>query len=802
MLADIKLALRSLLKTPGFTALALITLALGIGVNTSMFTVLNTLLLHQPAYPQADALIRVFRSGPTFQFAPHSPANFLDLRDRTKSFDGFAAFASGSLNFGEPGRPAEQLRGLSVTGDFFAVLGVNPALGRFLTAEDDQPGHDKVVVLSDPFWRRLGSDPAIVGRQIRADGELVTVVGVMPAGFDDALVWGDVAVWRPMAFNDDTRANRGGNWLSVIGRLKPGVTSGQALAELSAVNAALAAAYPETNAQTGVNLVPFVRSMQDNAARTMSLFVMGLAGCVLLIACVNLANLLFARNVLRTREYAIRAALGASRLKLVRHSLAESLLLALTGGLLGLLLAAWINPLLGAQISIAGRAGIELSLDPRVIGFSLAAAMASAVGFGFLPALLVSRTNVNHALKQGTRGSTSVAHHRIRHALIVIEVALALVLLSGAGFFLRGLDRFLNRDQGWRTTGLLTANLSLPSSKYASDEALVAYYDRLESRLAALPGVERVSLSRTLPFYGFGWGQRFIVEGQALPEPGREPMRDVNGVSPGYFETMGITLLEGRGFTPADLTGPVRTVISESMARNLWPGESAIGKRIAHPLNKKQWQEVIGVVREVKFASNLDNTGGRFQTYRLFAREPDAEITVALRCVAPPDTLAETLRQAAAEIDPEVPVSNIRPADLVVEQNLSNYALAGRMLTGFALLGLLLAAVGIYGVISGYVAQRTGEIGIRMALGAQWRDVIRLVLGQGLRLALIGAAVGLMGAWGVARLLKSAVPALPASEPLLVAGVLLLLLATTLFACWLPAQRAAKVDPNTALRAE
>jgi putative ABC transport system permease protein len=801
MYTDLKFALRSLAKTPGFTAIALLTLALGVGVNTSMFSVLNSLLLHQPAYPEPDALIRVFRSMPTFQFGPHSPANFTDLRAQTKSFTHLAAFSRGSSNFAEPGQPAEQLPGLSVSGDFFAVMGVQPALGRVITAEDDRMGQEKVVVLADSFWRqRFAADPGIVGRQIRLDGESVTVIGVMPAGFDDRLVWGNIASWRPFAWNNEIRQVRGGNWLSLVGRLRPGITAAEALAEMNAVNATLAKSYPETNARSGVNFAPFVRSMQDNIARLLSVFAMGLAGCVLLIACVNLANLLFARNVLRAREHAIRAALGASRSRLIWQSLTESLVLAVGGGALGLLAAAWGNSALGSRLFIGGKP-FALGLDWRIAGFAFAAALLAAVFFGLLPALLASRTDVNDALKQGTRGSTSAAHHRIRHTLIVIEVALALVLLSGAGFFIRGLNQFLHRDHGWQTASLLTANLSLPSSKYPDDAAKVAFYDRLHTRLAALPGVEKVSLSRTLPFFGFGWGQRYIVEGQPLPQPGAEPQRDVNGVSPDYFDTMGITLLEGRNFTPADLTGPMKTVIGESMARKLWPGESALGKRIAHPV-QKEWQEVIGVVRDVGFASNLENTSGRLQTYRLLAREPDNEISLAFRCAVPPAQLAEDLRRAVAELDPELPVNGIRPAVQVIEQNTANYSLTGWMLTAFALLGLLLAAVGLYGVISGFVAQRTNEIGIRMALGAQMRDVLRLVLKQGLGLTLLGTVIGLAGSWGVAHLLRSIVPGMPASEPLTAAAVAGLLLATALVACFLPARRATKVDPMVALRAE
>jgi putative ABC transport system permease protein len=803
MLSDLRFALRQLIKTPSFTFVALLTLALGIGVNTTMFSVLNTLLLHQPPYPEPDRLIRIYRTGATFEFGPHSPANFIDYRAQAKSFTYLDVFNRNAVNFSEPGQPAQQLPCLYVSGTFFAQIGVSPALGRSISPEDDQPGHDKVVVLSDATWRqRFAADPAIIGRSIRLDSEPMTVIGVMPAGFDDPLVWGSLAAWRPMAFDQEGRQNRGGNWLNMIGRLKPGVTAETAQAELQSLCANLAAAYPATNAKTGMTVMPFVRSTQDNTARMLSLFAMGLALCVLLIACVNLANLLFARNILRHREHAIRTALGASRVRLIRQSLTESLLLAVIGGALGLLLAGWGNALLGAQLNIANKNGFAIPLDWRVAGFAIAASMVAGVGFGLLPALLSSRTDMNDALKQGTRGSTSGAHHRVRHSLIVVEVALALVLLSGAGFFLRGLDRFLTRDHGWNTISLLTARLSLPEAKYSKDEDQVAFYERLEPRLRAIPGVEQVALSRSLPYFGFEWGQRFIVEGQPVPQTGAEPGRDVNSVSPGYFSTMGIALKEGRDFAPTDLQGPVRTIISESMARKYWPGQSAVGKRIAHPLEPTKWQEIIGVVRDISFTSNLNNAGTRPQTYRLLAREPDRGISLALRCAVPPETLVAALRAAVAELDAEIPVTELQPATRKVEESMANYQLTGWMLTGFASLGLLLAVVGIYGVISGFVAQRTNEIGIRMALGAQNADVLKLVLRQGLRLTLLGTVFGLAGSWWIARFLHSFMPAMPAPEPLTAGIVALVLVATALIACFLPARRATKVDPMVALRAE
>jgi predicted permease len=795
-------ALRSLTKSPGFTAVALLTLALGIGATTSMFSVLDALLFHTPPYPQSDRLVRVFRTSKNLQSGPHSPADFLDYHQEVRSLQHLAAFTWGGFTFTEPGQPAETIQGLRVTADFFAVLGVNPALGRVIGAEEDQPGHDDVVVLSNALWhRQYAGDPAIIGREIRLDGERVTVIGIMPADFDDVLLWNRIEAWRPMAFSDQTRAVRGGNWLHLIGRLAPNTTLAQAQAEFDAIAANHATRYPDTNGGAGLRLLPLARSFQNGPMQTLPWFALGLAGCVMLIACANLANLQFARNTARSRDHAIRAALGASRGRLVRESLVESLSLALVGGALGVLVAIWCNDVLATRLGLGGGVPLALPLNRPVLAFAFLVSAMSGIAFGLLPGLLAARLDVNDALKQGSRTAGAASHHCLRQALIVAEIAMALVLLSGAGFFLRGLERFAARDHGWQTDHLLTASLGLPSSKYPNDAAQVAFYDRLQSRLAALPGVDHVALSRSVPFNSFNFGQRFIVEGRPLPPPGAELVREVNGVSPDFFATMGIVFIEGRPLTAADISGPTRTVINEAMARQLWPGESAIGKRIAHPV-EREWQEVVGVVRDISFPTNLNTPRTPFQTYRLLAREPTGYLNVALRTSGDPSGIASAVRSAVAELDPELPVQGLLSADQVVERGLSNYSAIAGLLAAFAVLGLLLAALGIYGVISSFVAQRTSEIGLRMALGAQVRHVLQLVVGQSLRLALFGTALGLGGAYVVAHLLTSIMPALPAAEPLTLAAVTLFLVVVALIACWLPARRATKVDPVVALRAE
>jgi putative ABC transport system permease protein len=798
----ISLALRSLRATPVFTATALVTLALGIGVNTSMFSILNATLLRALPYPASGQLVRVYRTTTRSQTLPHSPANFLDYQTQSTVFASLAAASWTTFALAEPGHPAERVAGMTVTGDFFAVLGVRPAIGRALTRDDDQPGRDDVVVLSDTYWRRrFSSDPSIVGRDVRLDGRRVTVVGVMPPGFDDRQLWGPIEMWRPIAFAAETRQNRGGNWLSIVGRLKPGLTVAAAQSGMGAVAARLARDFPGPNAEQGVSVLPLAATGADPTIRLLSWFTMGLAACVLLIACANLANLQLARNVGRARDFALHAALGASRLRVIRHALVESVLLGLAGGGLGLLVAAWTTDALGSRIEIAGQTGLAMPLDRTVLAFTAGASVLTGILFGIVPAWLASRGDVNETLKQGGRGSTSRAHHRLRHGLIVAEVALALVLLSAAGFFIRGIDRYAARDHGWRTGQLLTGSLTL-SAAYATNDARRAFHERLQTSLAAVPGVERVALSGNLPFNGFAAGQRFIIDGRPAPRSGTEPSRDVNFVSPEYFDTLGIGLVEGRAFEAADLTRqPIPTIINETMARQFWPGESAIGKRIAHPL-VMEWQEIVGVVRDVSFATNLSEPNTRFQAYRLFAREPNRTFALTIRSALPPETLTDAVRRAVAAIDPDQPVQEMQSATRVIDRGLANFALVGWLLAGFASLGLFLAAIGIYGVIAGFVGQRINEIGIRVALGAQAGDVLRLVLGQGLRLTLGGIAIGLLGTYAVARVLGAIAPSLPPAEPATALVVTGTLIGFALLASWLPARQAVRVDPNVALRAD
>jgi putative ABC transport system permease protein len=801
---DLRYGARSLRRTPGFTAVAVLTLALGIGATTALFSLFNALLFRALPYRDSDRLVRVYKTIPQSNVWQHPVANHLDHKAQNTVFEHMAAFTGRGFDLVEPGQPPETMSGMAVSADFFPALGVHPILGRVFTAEEDQPGRNQVVVISHGFWRsRFAGDPNIVGRTLRlAGGSAITVIGVMPAGFDHApLWWGKVDAWQPIAFTDEQRQERKVNTVHVLARLKPGVSLSQAQGEMSAIAARLAREHAENN--TGVRVIPLKGSTTGEAGSNIAYFALGLTGFVLLIACVNLANLQMARAAGRSREYVIRAALGARRSRLMCQSLTESLLLAVFGGAFGIILAAWASRLIGSRLIIGGQVGIDVPLDSTVMLFSMLITMLAGVAFGTSPAWIVSRVDVNEALKQGSRGTTAHrSQHRLRHGLIVAEVALALVLLTGAGLFVSGLYRFTHIDSGWRVEGLLTGYVGLPDKKYPTDDSRRDYYDRLQARLATLPGVERAAISMTLPLWGLPIRGGFVIEGRPEPPRGEEPVLSINRVSTGYFDTLGMRLIEGRDFTTTDAAKASSTVIiNEAMARRFWPGESAIGKRFHHLVPEIPWQEVAGVVSDIRFPGNLlSEPETRFQMYEPLGREPRGYAAITLRGAAPPEALVNAVRRAVAEIDPDQPVSNLQTAQQAVERSLSPFSVIGSILVCFALLGLLLAAVGIYGVMSGFVVQRTSEIGVRVALGAQMSDVLWLVLGKGLRLALLGSGIGLVGAVAIARLLAAIVPRLPAHNLWAVLLVAALQLVVVALACYLPARRAARMDPLVALR--
>ena len=776
--------------------MAVLTLALGIGVNTSMFSGLHSMLMPEQPYPEADRLVRVFRTSPHSQRWPHSPANFLDQCGQNAVFTHMAATTSRSANLSEAGQPAERLRLELVTGDLIPMLGVAPRLGRAFLPEENQPGRDDVVLLNHAFWlRRFNADPAMVGRTLRIDGVPVTVVGVMPPEFSDRQGWSSADLLRPLAFSDAEATMRGNQYLDVFARLKPGVTLGQANASLATLASRLREDFPETNSDLGLRLEELAKSRMDPRGRMMLWMILGLAGFVLLIACANLANLQFARTALRSRELAIRGALGAPRGRLVRQLLTESLLLAVFGGLLGLLFAHWTNRWLLHRLTEDGRPLIRLELNLAVLGFAFAAATVSGLAFGLLPAWLSSRADLNSVLKQGARDSGSGSGGSwLRNGLIVGQVGLALMLLVGAGLVVNGLERFSGSDPGWRVDGLYSGRLNLPEASYPDASARLAFSERLQQKLAALPGVERAAVANSLPISGSR--SHLGLEVEASSTPVSSTLSGLATVSPGYFATLGIRVKEGREFGPMDSADrPAVVVINEAFARACWPEGSAVGRRIGQP---GAWQEIVGVVADVRPATDPGEPTSRFQCCRPLAQDPSSGLALAVRG----PVTADALRRVVTELDRDLPLSEAGAVRAAVDRFFDQAAVGGWLLSAFAGLGLLLAALGTYGVVAGFVGQRTREIGVRMALGAQVRDVLWMVLGRGLRLSAGGLLAGGLGALGMARLLASVTPGLNPNALVVIVLAGGLLLAVALIACWIPARRASRVDPLVALRSE
>ncbi len=800
-----KYALRQLLKSPAFTVIALLTLALGIGVNATTFTLTNAILNRLPGFAEPGRLVEIFGTQPQNAFATIAPANVRDMIQQSTVFEQMTPWCFQSFSLAQPGAPATRVSGLSVGGRFFGTLGVRPLLGRLLTPSDEGPGHYDVIAVSERFWKaNLGGDPQVVGKTVRLDGIPVTVVGVMPESCQDYMSWGPVDIWQPVGYSEDGWEIRNNAWLNVAARLKPGVSLAQAQAELSTIAARLAHDHPEVNTQRGLSAVPYELARVGNARR-ITWIMMGLMVFVLLIACVNLANLQLARAATRAREHAVRIALGASRSHLIRQLLAESVLLSIAGGALGLLVAVWGNKLLGSRLTISSDApGFELPLDYRVVGFTLAISVATGILFGLTPALIASRTDVNLALKQSGRGTSGDrSKHRMRHALVVSELALALVVLTGASFFVRSVMRYGRSEPGWKFGSILTGSFVLSYNTYKTDDQVRSAIDKIQTALSGVPGVDRVSIAGSIPVFTFSNNGNFAIEGQPSPQ-GKEPLAEKERITTEYFDTLGIHLLSGREFTPADrATTKQVVIINQAMANQFWPKGDALGHRIGSTDPKNpQWREIVGIVNNVRFPGNTGPLLTPFQTYHPMSQDPEHWLTFAARYSGQPGAVIDDARHAVARVDADLAVYNAGTVESTLAQSAANIVLVGQLMSIAAALGLLLALVGIYGVVANLAVQRTQEIGIRMALGAESFSVLWLVLRNGARLAAVGTGIGLVLAFALSRGLELALPGFDGQDPLLIVAMAALLVVATLFACWLPARRATRVNPVEALRAE
>jgi putative ABC transport system permease protein len=810
LIRDLRYAARTLTRSPGFTLVAVLTLAIGIGANTAIFTVIEGVLLQPLPYVQPGRLVAVNHLYPSLNLtASVSVPGFRDYSARTDLFAESAVEQAAGMNVTGQGEP-QRINVARVSGDFFRTFGVRAALGRTLRPDEAQAGHDHEVVLTYGYWKRsFGGDPAVVGNAIRLNDENYTVVGVMPESFRD-FFFAQTDLWMPVVFTPDQfgDSRRTNEFLRFAGRLAPGVSAEQAQAAMHTMASQLRQAYPNSYASDWDLLVTPLNELATGGIRPALLLLLGAVGLVLLIACANVASLQLARSATRAREIAVRIALGASPSRLMRQLLTESILLSLVGGVLGLLVAAWGLPALLALNPNSLPRGVPVRLDLPVLVFTLAIALVAGLAFGLVPALQLRRPDVHESLKEGGRGAVGERHSLAwRRGLVVATVAVALTLLGGAGLLIRSFAHLVGVEPGFRPDHLLTFSVSLPQAKYPNDTVRSAALERLAQAVASAPGVVAAGGVSVLPFSGNFATASFNVEGYQPPPNAPLPWGDMRVATPGYLPAIGATLLRGRQFSDADRQGAPRVVIvDEEMVRRYWPHEDPIGKRITFdPLTAPSidWITVVGVVSHT-LQSGFDDQR-RVQAYFPVAQVGLPFMTYAARTRGDPMAAAGAVREAVRSVDADLPVANVNAMETLMERSTGPRRFAMLLLGGFALLAMVLASIGLYGVMSFIVTQRARELGVRVALGASSRDVLALVLDQGLRLALAGVGIGLVAAFllmQVAHVMQRLLFQVQAFDPLTFVVAPLLLVAVAALASWVPARRATRVDPVEALRSD
>ncbi len=825
LIHDLRFGFRMMVRNPVFTLIAVVTLALGIGANTAIFSVVDAVLLRPLPYPQPDRLVFLWSGQPG---GGSSFPDYHEWRDRNKSFDGLAAYYYGDFNLAADAAEPERIQGAYVTSNFFQVLQVSPALGRLFTPEEEQFGKHRVVLLSDKLWQRRFSGSAnAIGRQIRLGGETFTVAGVMPRGmpfFDNVP---EVELWTPMAFaKDDNMATRNNYFITLVGRLKPGVTTEQAQSDVSTIAHALGEIDP------AFEIVAFIVPLQEQLvgdSRKALLVLLGAVAFVLLVACVNVANLLLARASARSKELAIRASLGASRARIIRQVIIECLPLALIGGACGVVLATWgIELILTLLPDTVPRANV-IDVNARVLGFTFLLTLVTIVIFGLLPAFQAARTDLRDSINEGgVAGLGSRRQGRVRRALVVGEVALALVLLVGSGLMLRTFIKLRQVDVGFNARNVVTMRVPLPEAKYPfaltiqdpREPAGLPFSEQLLTRISNIPGVQSASFSTNLPLgAGPGWGKFLSFEGQAAPPSlGQVPVADFGLASSDYFRTLGITIRQGRAFNAGDKSDSQQVaIINETVAKRFFPNENPVGRTLwmgppehllpaeaQTPEGRFIRRTIVGVVSDVKGRRlSQDSPLQVYAPLTQYRREGWSNILMlSVQTSVPPETVVSAIRQQVHQLDRDQPITSVRTVDELLSRALSDTRFSLWLLGLFAALGLLLAAIGIYGVMVTAVTQRTHELGLRMALGAQGRDVLWLVIRQGMLPVLIGVVVGLGAAIGLTRLMSTLLFEVSATDPLTLALITVLLTVVALIACYIPARRATKVDPLVALRYE
>jgi predicted permease len=798
LLQDLRYGARMLMKTPGFTLIAVMTLALGIGATTTLFSFVNGILLRPLPYHDSENLVLVNEvSAKRGSMGGISFPNLLDWRAQNQVFTGIAAWGTGGYTLTGNGDP-EQLSGSGISYNTFEVLGVSPLLGRTFQQDEDRPEHDLVVILSHGLWeRRFGARAEIIGQRITLNNRSRVVIGVMPPGFRFPEI---AELWIPLAL-DTRRWTRTDHGLGCIARLKPGVTLDAARADMNVVARRIEEQNPVTNEGMGVTLTPLHEGLVTGYRRAL-LILLGVVALVLLIACANLANLSLARASARQKEVAIRAALGAGRRRIFLQLLTESLLLGVIGGALGLGLAFLGIDLLLAAIPIDLPFWMKLNVDNRVLFFSAGIALLTGLVFGTVPALQASNVDLNETLKEGGRSASGASQHRLRHLLVIAEVGLSLILLFGAGLMMRSFLRLQQVKPGFDPQNVLTMRMNLPGSKYDTPEKRRSFYNEFFERAGALPGVQAIGGTTNPPLLGT-WGRSLTVEGYPVLSVGQAPLINHHVITPNYLKAIGIPILAGRDFNETDTPDGLKvTIIDERLAREYWPNQSPLGKRVRYgpPENNEPWQTIVGVVGNVKNES-LSLTQGK-SVYIPYAQRTFGSIGIAVRATISPENLAEAIRRQVKEMDPNVPLANVRTMNEVISRSVWQPRLYTILFGVFAGLALLLAAVGIYGVMAYSVAQRTHEIGIRLALGAQRRDVLRLVVGQGMKLVAAGTVIGMTGALALSRLMRSLLYEISPTDSVTFGSVATLLGIIALLACYIPARRAAKVDPLIAMRTD
>ena len=806
---DVRYGFRMLLKSPGFTLVTVLALALGIGANSAIFSVVNAVLIRPLPFKNSERLVFMGEWSQQIPEMSVSYPNFLDWREQNQVFEQIAAFRSQGFSLTGAGEP-EQLSGREVSASFFTALGVSPALGRNFAPDDDRPGGNRTTIISQGLWqRRFGGDPNIVGQQLTLNNESYTVIGVLPATFE----WqAPVDLFVPIGLRADQLMERGSHpGMYVIGLLKPGVTVDQARTEMKSIAARLAQQYPKENEGHSVAL----DGLQERAVediRPALLVLLAAVAFVLLIACANVANLLLARAATRSKEIAIRTALGAGRLRIIRQLLTESVMLALMGGTLGLLFAMWgIDALLAAiPDDIPRLLVMGIRLDTGVLIFTLVISVLTGLIFGLAPALQASKANLNESLKEGGRsGASGASRHRVRNTLVISEVALSLLLLIGAGLLIKSFLRLSQADVGFDPQNVLTMRITLPAARYKESAQVASFWQELLQRTRALPGVKAAGLTRGLPMSG-GIESSFTIEGRPATSVKDTAVAVSLSVSPDYFRAMDIPLLRGRYISEQDTAdAPGVVVIDEMLATRFFPNDEPLGKRLKMGTSdsKSPWMQIIGVVKHVKHYGPDEE--GRVEVYMPYVQVPaewraaaTRSMVLAVRTTTDPTGLTSAIRNEVLQIDKDQPVSQINTMERIVADAVAPQKFATWLLGLFAAVALVLAAVGIYGVMAYSVTQRTHEIGIRMALGAARKDVLKMVVSQGMKLALIGVGIGLIGAFAVTRLMSSLLYGVSATDPLTYGGVAVLLAGVALLACLIPARKATKVDPMVALRYE